>query len=106
MTFYDIIFYILAVIIVFSAIIAIVSEKKVNIIAGLFCAFMGISGLLALLSAVTLALIYMIFFGIILTVLFLFMLPNFTGAASETDSRKSNSMLPVIMTGITTALLT
>ena len=105
MTFYDIIFYLIAVTIVISAATVILSGKKINIIAGLFCTFMGVSGLLAILSAVSLALLYMIFFGIVLSSLFLFVLPDIA-KTDEPEAKKSSSILPVMMTGITAALLT
>jgi NADH-quinone oxidoreductase subunit J len=106
LTFYDIIFYVLAALTIFSAGTAVFSQKKSNVIIGLCCTFTGISGLFCILSAVFIALIYLVLCTICLTLLFFFIL-HYSERSPNGDQKKeyNNLLFPVLLAGTVTALL-
>ena len=68
---------------------------------------MGVAGLFTILSAASIAFIYLILFGFGITALFFFVFNHKSDSISGKDAVKIEiSLLPVIMTGVSAALLT
>ncbi len=84
MTIYDIIFYLLALLTVFSSGFAVFSYKKTNIILSLSFTFAGLAGLFAILNAEFIAIIELIIFAGGIPLLF-FLVMSYTNFDSEQE---------------------